>query len=332
MVLIGFDAGGTKTVCQMVDAAGVLLAEARGPGANLQAVGELAVEKTLHSLMTEVLAGGAAPAAICVGMAGVDRPGDTAIVRGILQRIGRGARILIVNDALIALEAGAPGGPGVAVVAGTGSIAYGRDARGRAARAGGWGYVLGDEGSGYWIGRQALRAVVRETDRRGASTMLTARALTHFGVTRPQELIREIYAGGVRPSAVASFASEVQAAFEAGDSAAIAILEAAARELVLSARSVVTRLALEGEVFRFVLAGGMFRAVPWLAAHLEERLPMLAVHSGALRLTVEPALGATRLARALVTDTLRLPVYLDAGPEGPEGGPEGTDPVRCPVR
>ncbi len=325
MVLIGFDVGGTKTVCQMVDEAGVILGEARGPGANLQAVGELAVEKTLHSLMTEVLAGGGAPAAICVGMAGVDRPGDTAIVEGILERIGGGARILIVNDALIALEAGAPDAPGVAVIAGTGSIAYGRDAGGRAARAGGWGYVLGDEGSGYWIGRQALRAVVRETDRRGSSTLLTPRALAHFGVARPQELIREIYAGGVRPAAVASFASEAQTAFDAGDAAAMAILEAAARELVLSARSVVTRLGLEGEAFRFVLSGGMFRALPWLAAQLEERLPMLAVHSGVLRLTAEPALGATRLARALVSGTLRLPAYLD---EGPQGQGEGTDPVR----
>jgi len=296
-------------VCQHADDLGAIIAEARGPGANLQAVGELAVEKTLHALMGEVLADGATPAAICVGMAGVDRPGDTEVVRGILERIGRGARILIVNDALVALEAGAPEAPGVVLIAGTGSIAYGRDAQGRAARAGGWGYVLGDEGSGYWIGRQALRAVVRETDGRGVPTALTPRALAHFGVGKPQELIREIYAGGVRPSAVASFASEVQAAFDDGDRSAIVILEAAVREHLLSAESVVTQLTLANQAFTFVLAGGMFRAVPWMAAQLERQLPALARGATVVRLQIEPAVGATRLARALLAGTLRVPAY-----------------------
>jgi N-acetylglucosamine kinase-like BadF-type ATPase len=259
--------------------------------------------------MEEVLSGHAAPAAICLGMAGVDRPGDTAVVRGILQRIGRGARMLIVNDALVALEAGAPDAPGIVLIAGTGSIAYGRDGRYRAARAGGWGYVLGDEGSGYWIGRQALRAVVRETDRRGAPTTLTPRALAHFGVQRPQDLIREIYGGGVRPSAVAGFASAVQAAFDEGDRSAVVILEAAVRELLRSAESVVTQLALKDDAFRFVLSGGMFRAVPWMAGELVKTLPALAARSTVLHLSVEPALGATRLARSLVQGTLRVPEY-----------------------
>src|SRR5690606_23026731 len=128
MLILGIDAGGTKTVCQLADAKGRVLAEARGAGANLQAVGELEVEKTLHGLMDEVLQGREEQrlGAICVGMAGVDRLGDAAVVRGIMRRIGQNARVLIVNDALIALEAGAPGGPGVVIIAGTGSICYGR--------------------------------------------------------------------------------------------------------------------------------------------------------------------------------------------------------------
>ena len=113
------------------------------------------------------------PAAICLGIAGVDRPNDAAIVRGIMRRIGFNSRVLIVNDALIALETGAPGQPGVVIISGTGSIAYGRNAAGEAARSGGWGYVLGDEGSGYWIGRAALRAVLRAADHRGPATVLT---------------------------------------------------------------------------------------------------------------------------------------------------------------
>jgi N-acetylglucosamine kinase-like BadF-type ATPase len=99
----------------------------------------------------------------------------------------------VVNDALIALVAGAGENPGVVLVAGTGSIAYGRDARGRAARAGGWGYLLGDEGSGFWIGRRALLSVVRHADGRGPFTMLTELVLRHMGITRPAELIHETY-------------------------------------------------------------------------------------------------------------------------------------------
>ena len=129
----------------MGDADGHVLRESRGPGANLQSAGELEVEKVLHDVLSEVLMDMPhPPAAICLGMAGVDRPDDAQIVQGILRRICRGTKTLVVNDALVALEAGAPGQAGVVLIAGTGSIAYGRDDYGGAARAGGWGHVLGD--------------------------------------------------------------------------------------------------------------------------------------------------------------------------------------------
>ena len=143
MVVLGIDAGGTKTVCHLADEHARTIVETRGPGANLQAPGELEVEKVLHQVISQALAGsGASPTTICLGMAGVDRPRDAEVVRGILVRIGQRAQPFVVNDALIALEAGVPGGAGIVVVAGTGSIAYGRDAAGRAARAGGWGALL----------------------------------------------------------------------------------------------------------------------------------------------------------------------------------------------
>src|SRR5262245_20442554 len=148
--VLGIDAGGTKTVCQLADDSGDVLAEARRGGANLQASGELEVEKVLHEVMEEAIGDHpVAPAVICLGIAGVDRPDDAKVVRGLMKRIGYKAKILVVNDALIALEAGAPSQPGVVIIAGTGSIAYGRNDRNLAARAGGWGYMLGDEGSGY---------------------------------------------------------------------------------------------------------------------------------------------------------------------------------------
>nr|MBA3886098.1 transcriptional regulator [Acidobacteriota bacterium] len=126
--VLGIDAGGTKTACLLADEQGQVLAEARGPGANLQASGELHVEKVLHDVMEEAIGERQImPAAICLGIAGVDRPDDAAVVRGIMKRIGYKARVLVVNDALVALEAGAPGKPGVVVISGTGSICYGRN-------------------------------------------------------------------------------------------------------------------------------------------------------------------------------------------------------------
>src|SRR5262245_5458830 len=255
MFVIGIDAGGTKTVCQLADERANVLAEARGPGANLQAGGELEVEKALHAVMAEALGRDRSirPNAICCGMAGVDRPEDVAAVRAILTRIGQKADLLIVNDALIALEAGAPGEAGVVIVAGTGSIAYGRDAHGNAARAGGWGHVLGDEGSGYWIGRLALRAVVRHADGRGRETALTPRLLQHFHVSRAAELIQKIYHGDVGPRAIAELAKYVEAAREEGDAVAGAILNSAVDELITAATAVMMRLELKESLFEFVL-------------------------------------------------------------------------------
>jgi N-acetylglucosamine kinase-like BadF-type ATPase len=308
--VLGIDAGGTKTVCQLANERGEVLAEARRGGANLQAVGELEVEKVLHEVMDEVIGDGdITPAAICLGIAGVDRVEDAATVRGIMKRIGYKARVLVVNDALVALEAGAPGEPGIVVIAGTGSIAYGRNSRHEAARAGGWGYVLGDEGSGYWIGRAALRAVLRQADRRGPLTQLTNLLLEHFEVPQAQDLIHEVYHGTLRPAAIAALAQCVQKAFSAGDAVAIGILRGAADQLESSALSVARRLELVGTSFPFVLAGGIFRAVPWLHDELVRRLTLASPRSRTFLLNVEPAVGAVRLAVAAARGVARIPLY-----------------------
>src|SRR5918993_1538370 len=306
--VLGIDAGGTKTVCQLADDAGNVLSEARGTGANLQAVGELEVEKVLHQVMDEAIGDRPiVPAAICLGIAGVDRPDDALIVRGIMQRIGYKARVVVVNDALVALEAGAPGQPGVVIISGTGSISYGRNANGQAARSGGWGYVLGDEGSGYWIGRAALRAVLREADQRGPATLLTPLLLKHFGVAEPQGLIHEVYHSNLKPAAIGALARSVQAAFGEGDPVAIGILRGAADQLESAALSVARRLSLIGEPFAFILAGGIFRAVPWVEQELERRLPVAAPRSVARLLDREPAAGAVALALQEARGGARLP-------------------------
>lgn len=308
--VLGIDAGGTKTVCLLADDTGQVVSRSRGSGANLQGMGELQVEKVLHEVMEDAVGGrDIVPDGICVGIAGVDRQDDYDIVRGIMRRIGRKARVLVVNDALIALEAGAPGQAGVVVISGTGSIAYGRNAENVAVRAGGWGYVLGDEGSGYWIGRAALRAVLRAADHRGPATLLTDLLLDRFHVSQPQALLREVYQQQAKPAALAALASAVHTAFNQGDQAAIGILRSAAHELEGSALSVVRRLELTNEAFTFILSGSVFRGVSWLEQELARRLSVAAPRSVTTLLDREPAEGAVAFALQEAHGAARIPAY-----------------------
>jgi N-acetylglucosamine kinase-like BadF-type ATPase len=250
------------------------------------------------------------PAAICLGIAGVDRPADAAAVRDIMRRIGFNTRTLVVNDALVALAAGAGDDPGVVVVAGTGSIAYGRNAVGQAARAGGWGHLFGDEGGGFWIGRAALSAVVRQYDGRGPATVLAGMVLSHMGLASPSELIHEIYYRDLQRHAIAGLAALVQRATEVGDAVATEILSRAGSELTAAAASVITRLGMRGEAFPTVLAGGIFRGVPWLTRSVETRLSEVAPRSHVRVLGVEPAVGAVRLALAAARGEVTIPPYI----------------------
>ncbi len=310
MHVLGIDAGGTKTVCLLADETGAILAEGRGPGANLHTAGKLAVEKVLHEAMEAAIGDRAiTPAAICLGIAGVDREDEARTVRAIMRRIGFKSRVLVVNDALIGLVAGARDEPGVAINAGTGSIVYGRNANGEAARAGGWGHMIGDEGSGYWIGRESLAAVMRAADGRGPETHLTAEILTHFGVDDESRLPRIVYDRELPRVSVAALGPIVQRVAGLGDAVATRILERAAEELVLAAQSVVTRLEMRGDAFTFYLAGGVFRVVPWLAEELPKRLVEVAPRSQAQLLREEPAVGAVWLALAEARGAARVPRY-----------------------
>lgn len=172
--------------------------------------------------------------------------------------------------------------------------------------------MLGDEGSGYWIGRLVLRAVVRHADGRGTATSLTPLLLNHFGVKRAEELIQKVYQKDVGPGALAELAHYAHQAHEDGDQAATAILNRAADELAAAAAAVTTRLRMGGDSFHFVLSGGMFHAVPWLRQQLMRLLPGIAPRSQTVHLEEEPALGAVRLALAEMKGGARLPVYQDA--------------------
>ena len=310
MHVLGIDAGGTKTVCLLADEHGAIVSEARGAGANLHAAGELAVEKVLHEVIEATIGDrSVTPAAVCLGIAGVDREDEAQTVRAIMRRLGYRSRAVVVNDALIALVSAAGDAPGVVVIAGTGSIVYGRNTLGESARAGGWGHMIGDEGSGYWIGREALSAVMRAADGRGPGTDLTAALLDELEIADISRLPGIVYDRAQPRMAVAALGPLVQRVSDAGDAVATRILERAAEELVLAARSVTSRLEMRGEAFGFHLAGSVFRVVPWLVAELSRRLVEVAPRSRVSILDVEPAIGAVRLALAEARGGARIPRY-----------------------
>jgi N-acetylglucosamine kinase-like BadF-type ATPase len=311
MFVLGIDAGGTKTVCLLADEQGHVLGSARGPGANLATLGELEVEKVLHEVMEQAMVGqSGAPAVICLGIAGVDRAEDASIIRSIMRRIGNKAPVLVVNDALIALEAGAGDGPGIVLIAGTGSICYGRNDRGHAARAGGWGYILADEGSGWWMGQRAIQAVMRQADGRGPATSLTPRVLAYFGVTDPALVVHEVYYHDPRRRLIAGLGPAVQASVDEGDPVAREIVADAAGELALAARSVAEKLEMRGAQFPLVLSGGAFRVVTSLLAELTSRVAEVVPRGQPRLLDVEPAMGAVRLAVAEARGGARIPTYV----------------------
>jgi N-acetylglucosamine kinase-like BadF-type ATPase len=295
--VVGIDAGGTKTVGLLADETGAIVAEARGSGANLQTDGELEVEKVFAEIM-ETLASDHPISAVCLGIAGVDRPHDESVIRSILRRLGHRETARVVNDGAIALVAGAPGRVGVVVLAGTGSICYGADRTGRTARAGGYGFLLADEGSGYWLGHQSLRAAVRATDGRGPETRLLGLLFEALGVTSVAELIPRVYEKGLPKYRIAALASLVQAAHDQGDAVAMSLIDAAGRELALAARSVARQLQLGDEPYPVVLAGGVFKGCPSVVDALTRQLELPAARPALL--TVEPARGAVALALDLL--------------------------------
>jgi N-acetylglucosamine kinase-like BadF-type ATPase len=289
--VIGLDAGGTKTVGLLADESGTVLRDSRAGAANLVMQGELGVEKVIHGVI-EALDPPASVGAVCLGIAGADRPSSLALMAVMLGRLGFRRRVRVVSDARIALAAGAPGGVGIVVVAGTGSVAYGRDGQ-REARSGGWGYLLGDEASAYWLGLAAVRQGIRGLDGRGPESTLYERIRQRLGVETPLDLADWIYSQQTPRTTVAELAGVVEEAAREGDSGALTILDLAAEHLHLAAGAVARQLELPAE-YPLVLAGGTFRACPSLVPRLAGRLDLPGARVE--RLEVEPARGAVLLA------------------------------------
>jgi N-acetylglucosamine kinase-like BadF-type ATPase len=207
--------------------------------------------------------------ATCLGMSG--GPDDKA---ALLDEVLESGHTIVTHDAAIALSGATSGEPGIIVIAGTGSMAFGRNVRGEAARAGGWGYIFGDEGGAFDIARQALRAVLREHEGWGARTALTPALLEAAAASDANEMLHSFYGPAWPRSRVAGLARTVSQIAEEGDPIALRLLHQAANELALLAGSVRRGLWSEAELALSPVlvswAGGVFESPPLL-----ERFRML---------------------------------------------------------
>jgi N-acetylglucosamine kinase-like BadF-type ATPase len=212
----------------------------------------------------------------------------------LLHELLEAERLIVTHDARIALAGATAGKPGVVVIAGTGSIAFGENAAGETARAGGWGYIFGDEGGGFDIVRQSLRAVLSEHEGWGPRTALTPALLEATGAADANETLHRLYTPDWPRARVASLAPLVDGIAEAGDPVAVAILNNAAQHLAMLAGSVRRQLWRDDEPSRLSWAGGVFNS-----AILLERFRMLGQLDGRVATSApehSPAAGALLIA------------------------------------
>ncbi|MHB8632110.1 MAG: N-acetylglucosamine kinase [Candidatus Limnocylindria bacterium] len=294
-LVVGMDAGGTKTRAFAVTRDGHIVGRGAGGGANLLSSPD--PQGSIAAALHEALAG-RVPAAVVLSCAGGEREADRAKGRTILASlVGPDVAVEVTHDAKAALYAGNPAGCGVVLIGGTGSIAYGRNDQGDEARCGGWGYLVGDEGSAVWIGQEGLRAASYDHDGRGSPTAITRHLYDDLGVTDFNGALPLLY-GPPHPSpAIRAATRAVARAFAERDGIAVNIVQRGARLLANMAATVARGLLLDdGPVY---LAGGAFENVPPLETAV--RLELLAVlpRAAVEPIGEEPALGAARLAAAL---------------------------------
>jgi glucosamine kinase len=261
--VLGVDGGGTRTRCVVVESGGGVLGSAEAGPSNYLRVGlEEALANVRESVVAAAEAAGVVLPAICASycLAGTGRPHDHDIVLRGVSGLDLAERPLVYTDAEAALAGAHALEPGAIVIAGTGAVAYGLDAGGSLHRADGWGPLLGDEGSGYWIGREALQAVMRAHDHRGPATSLTGALLSALQAREPPQLVNSLSIAGADSSDVAALAAVCARAAHQGDTVASSIMRLAGTHLAASAAAVLSAMALRQRP-AIAVTGGVFQDV-----------------------------------------------------------------------
>ncbi len=300
--LVGIDGGGSTVRVAVATPTLDVAAQSEGGAANPSAIGrEAAAESIRGTLRAALDAAGVAPrqvAAVGIGVAGAAASHSAEWLREVVRAVTPGALIVPSADYEIALVGALGRRRGVLVLAGTGSFAYGVNQRGRSKLVGGWGYLLGDEGSGGWLGLEGLRAVVRAADGRGPATVLTDRLLRELNLSDARDLIPWLYrVDEPRTPAIARLAGHVLDAAEAGDAVARSLVARAADELAQAANAVIRALNMRHPAIAF--AGGLLSADNPLSAALCARLDLPARPVA----QYPPVMGAVLLAREHLTSS-----------------------------
>jgi glucosamine kinase len=298
---LGIDGGGTKTTCVIGDESSILATAMTGPS-NIFRVGEAQTRESLHQCVNQACAAaGITPAQVahtCVGGSGAARPELAALVRGFLGEI-LSTPIEVVGDIQTSLEAAFDNGPGVIVIAGTGSIAYGRNVEGETGRAGGWGFAVGDEGSAHWIGRSAVTAILRAADTFGAGNLSAENASQLARALMTEWQVRSLTDLALTASAVPppDFAGLFPAVANSTDELATEILRAAGRELARIVSLVSLRLFRDERPVPVAMIGGVFRHSKLVRDVFYNELRQLDSRAEIRGEIVDPVIGALRLAR-----------------------------------
>ncbi len=306
-IVVGVDGGGSKTRVIVADELGNQLSEVVGPGSAVRPGAAEHSADVISATLADALAAcemtHVVPKVLCVGVAGAAREPERLAIWQALAGRDIAEEVVIHPDYSIALDDAFGDGPGVLLISGTGSAAFGRSPSGTTARCGGWGPVCGDEGSGAWIGRRALSVVTASADGREPETALMGAVLTAAQVNEPQELIA--WAAAATPALFASLAPVVSSVADAGDLRANAILSLAVEELVLHVRTLSRSLfGDERAATPVAFTGGMLTRGTTLRKRLEQRLrsavPGAQVQAG----EVNPARGAVRGALRYVSEAV----------------------------
>jgi N-acetylglucosamine kinase-like BadF-type ATPase len=259
--VIGIDGGGTKSLLKLADRKGNLLATCQGGPSNIYSSSLDTVKESLGEIISEALTQAQISMrdikCLCLGTAGAGREDARQILTKILNEIGVHCHLIITHDAMTALYGALGKGEGIILISGTGSVCYGKKADGSYHRAGGWGHIMSDEGSGYDIGRRILTQVMKSYDGRGIESILTKLVLGKLNIDSAEDLVSYAHGANTGKSEIADLGRLLDPAGFAGDEAALQIARDAAKELFYMVQAVVNRLDFADQGADLVLGGSV---------------------------------------------------------------------------
>ena len=306
------DGGGTKTVCVLATLDGKVIGRGSGGPTNPNLVSALEINETLQKAIQEAIQN--LPElqieAVCGGIAGVGASEEKRVevsnvigqilstppfCHALSKRFNPSVNIEVVSDVVITLVAGVGKRHGIVAISGTGSVVYGETVKGQRIKVGGWGYLL-DEGSGYAIGRKAIKEILRAYDANGKTTLLAQKVLNVWNLSSMQDVVNYIYQKTTKPTDIANLAKIVNSAASAGDESAKDILRKTAKDLYFNIAAAIKQIDFGKEGATLVLSGGVLTNIKIVSEIIIKKVRAELPAITAIQLCREPVKGAIILA------------------------------------